>query len=229
IGAPADEGAGPGVGGLLESLVEKVQSFGGRVEELDRRSVAAAFGLDPLEDGPRRAAHVAMAMLKAVERARREGAEVPAIRIGLHVGQLLVGQGSSAATIDQDGKRAAEAVLEGLLLRAPADAILASAPAAPFLDRRFELLPEGDGPDRAWRLAGWERTGLGLGRRMARFVGRRHDLEMLDTRLASAMDGHGQLVGIVGEAGIGKSRLLYEFRQRLAGQAFTFVEGHCLP
>jgi DNA-binding NtrC family response regulator len=228
IGAAAAEASWPGAGGLLESLVEKVQSFGGRVEELGRGGVAAAFGLDPVEDGPRRAAHAAMAMLKAVERARREGDDVPPIHIALHVGQLLVGQGGSAATIDQDGKRAAEGVLESLLRREAADAILVSAAAAPFLDRRFELVQETDGPDRVWRLAGWERTGLGLGRRMARFVGRRHDLEMLDTRLASAVEGHGQLVGIVGEAGIGKSRLLYEFRQSLAGRSFTYVEGHCL-
>jgi tetratricopeptide (TPR) repeat protein len=63
---------------------------------------------------------------------------------------------------------------------------------------------------------------------MAWFVGRRQELDLLKSRLASARAGRGQIVGIVGEAGIGKSRLLYEFRQALRGEAIGYVEGHCL-
>ena len=42
------------------------------------------------------------------------------------------------------------------------------------------------------------------------------------------MAGHGQVVGIGGEAGIGKSRLLFEFRQSLAGERVTYLGGRCL-
>jgi len=42
---------------LLEVLIDKVRSFGGRVEELTPTGLVAAFGLDPVEDAPRRAAH----------------------------------------------------------------------------------------------------------------------------------------------------------------------------
>ena len=56
---------------------------------------------------------------------------------------------------------------------------------------------------------------------MARFVGRRHELELLRGVFTSAARGQGQVVGIVGEAGIGKSRLLFEFRQSLADQRVT--------
>ena len=47
--------------------------------------------------------------------------------------------------------------------------------------------------------------------------------------LAQVAQGQGQVIGIVGEPGMGKSRLLAEFRQRLAGQAVTYCDGHCLP
>ena len=54
---------------VLEVLAEKAESFGGRVEALGPLSVVAAFGLEPVEDAPRRAAHAAIAMRK-VARAR---------------------------------------------------------------------------------------------------------------------------------------------------------------
>jgi predicted ATPase len=62
-------------------------------------------------------------------------------------------------------------------------------------------------------------------RSAARFVGRRGDLDVLAKALASAVRRHGQVVGIVREAGIGKSRLLFEFRQSLAGEPLWYVEG----
>jgi predicted ATPase len=58
-------------------------------------------------------------------------------------------------------------------------------------------------------------------------VGRRHDLELLQSRLASATRGHGQVVGIAGEDGIGKSRLAHEFGARVSGEEAFFLWGHC--
>ena len=48
----------------LEAVIAKVHSFGGRVEEVTPTGLVAAFGLDPAEDAPRRAAHAAMAIQK---------------------------------------------------------------------------------------------------------------------------------------------------------------------
>jgi DNA-binding winged helix-turn-helix (wHTH) protein len=63
---------------------------------------------------------------------------------------------------------------------------------------------------------------------LSRFVGRRRELAFLHQRLAQAAQGQGQVVGIVGEPGMGKSRLLYEFVHSLRGQAVVHCEGHCL-
>src|SRR5262249_39093185 len=61
-----------------------------------------------------------------------------------------------------------------------------------------------------------------------RFVGREPNLEALRRNLDTAMGGYGQIVGIVGEAGIWKSRFVAEFRQSLLGRAVMYRGGFCL-
>jgi len=215
----------------LEILIEKIRSLGGRVEELSPTSVGAAFGLDLPEDAPRRAAHAAMAMRKALERAGVTGADRFPLKIALHVGTFMVGRTSSGPEIDSDTGRGGWAVLESLLASAPPWSIVASSAAAPFLERRFDLEPQSSSDDDAavvaYWLAGPERAGFKAGGRMARFVNRKLELELLRSRLASVMAGHVQMVGISGEAGIGKSRLLFEFRQAMRGRRVMFFEGRC--
>jgi len=59
-------------------------------------------------------------------------------------------------------------------------------------------------------------------------VGRERELEILLDVFARAKIGQGQAVSIVSEAGLGKSRLLYEFRKAVANEDITFLEGKCL-
>jgi DNA-binding winged helix-turn-helix (wHTH) protein/class 3 adenylate cyclase len=63
--------------------------------------------------------------------------------------------------------------------------------------------------------------------RRSPFVGRQEVLAALYTHMAHAIAGHGQVVGIVGAYGMGKSRLLEEFRHGLAGQPVTYLVGQC--
>jgi class 3 adenylate cyclase/predicted ATPase len=65
-------------------------------------------------------------------------------------------------------------------------------------------------------------------RTLSPFVGRERELATLETVFAQVEAGSGQVVGIVAEAGGGKSRLLYEFRQRLQDKRVTYLEGRCL-
>jgi tetratricopeptide (TPR) repeat protein len=64
-------------------------------------------------------------------------------------------------------------------------------------------------------------------RAFGRFVGRERELRMLGEVLSGAQQCRGRLVHIVGEAGAGKSRLLYEFRRTLGGLDVTVLEGRC--
>jgi tetratricopeptide (TPR) repeat protein len=65
-------------------------------------------------------------------------------------------------------------------------------------------------------------------RTLSQFVGRERELATLEELFYQVETGSGQIVGIVAEAGGGKSRLLYEFRQRLADKQVTYLEGRCL-
>ena len=123
-------------------------------------------------------------------------------------------------------------MLDALLRLAEPGAILVEEAAATFLARHFDLAPVGGagaaGP--VHRLVAAERPGSHRGRRPPTFVGRARELGLLWSRLEDALRGHGQVVGLLGEAGIGKSRLLHEFRDRLLGeseQRVTFLEGRC--
>jgi class 3 adenylate cyclase/predicted ATPase len=65
-------------------------------------------------------------------------------------------------------------------------------------------------------------------RTLSQFVGRERELADLEALFDQVEAGQGQVVGIVAEAGGGKSRLLYEFRQRLQDKRVTYLEGRCL-
>ena len=214
----------------LETLIEKAQSFGGRVEMLGQRMVEASFGAEAIEDAPRRAAHAAMAMERAVERMRGTGPASLGTRIAIHAAQALVAEVGHLLEIDQEAKAQGGAVLGDLIRAADPGGILASPAASALLERRFELVAVGGSGESpmAFRLVGHEGPGLSRAGRMASFVGRHQEMAVLHSRLEAALRGRGQLVSIVGDAGIGKSRLLYEFRQSIGADRILYAEGHCL-
>jgi tetratricopeptide (TPR) repeat protein len=187
----------------------------------------AVFGLDAPDDAVSRAAHAALAIAKAAERGRRAEATATRAQYALHAASVLVGIGGGTAELGMDDRREVWSVLDELIGRAPLDGIAVSPSAAPLLRRRFELAVGSGAGGPTHVLVGHERTGLGLGGHTGEFVGRRDELELLESRLATALRGQGQVVGIAGEAGIGKSRLAFEFRQRLAARDIAYLEAHC--
>ena len=85
----------------------------------------------------------------------------------------------------------------------------------------------------AYRVAGvrrWSSMAVRRARPMAPFVGRSHELALLERMLSSALAGHGQVANVLGEPGMGKSRLVYELA-RSAGDRqgpITVLEGRCV-
>ena len=65
-------------------------------------------------------------------------------------------------------------------------------------------------------------------RGLSRLVGREQELSLLRDCFARVRVGRGQMVGVVGEAGVGKSRLVHELRASLAGERITWLAGHCV-
>jgi transcriptional regulator with AAA-type ATPase domain/predicted ATPase len=195
----------------------------------------AKYGLRPptppspmpaLSDPPRRGA-------LAIQQAAARAVPIDFTRItgkaAIHTGRFLVRHEGGSRQIAMDSKHEAWAVLETLMSRAEPSTVVVSGEAAAFLDRRFVLLPldpAGRDEGRAFRLMA--RKGTELWGRLTTFVGRRDELGLLHSRLSLVVRTQGQVVGIVGEPGIGKSRLLFEFRESLtADAAARYVQAHC--
>ncbi len=216
----------------LEGVIDTLQTFGGRVEELTPTGIVASFGVDRVDDASRRAAHAAMVVHKRAERAREDKSRTPGVKIGIHVAQVLVGRSETRIDIDADAKRAQWPVLDQLLQAIGTDETVASAAAVPFLERRFELVPLDVGAqsvDRPYRFTGQERRGLGLWGAMTKFVGRHDEVEVLRGRVAAAGNGQGQLVGVVGDPGVGKSRLFWEFTHSPHVAGWLVLESGAVP
>src|SRR6266478_4143151 len=215
----------------FDLLADKVHNFGGRVEELSQTSLCASFGLEPVEDAPRRAAHAAMAMQKAAERTRHGGASGFLVSIGLHVAQLPIGRSGAWAEIEADAKRTQWTVLDAILDCARDDEIVLSAETVSFLERRFEISPaprSSASGRQVFRLGAHERRGLGLWGRIGPLVGRTREIELLRSRLSSAVGGHGQLVTVVGHPGVGKSRLVWELTRGQRAPQYLLLEAQSL-
>jgi DNA-binding NtrC family response regulator/tetratricopeptide (TPR) repeat protein len=210
----------------LEGVIDKALSFGGRVASMRPAGAVVAFGIDSAEDASRRAVHAAAAIRRQAIRARRDDPTRPEVRSAIHTATLLVARADGEVTIEPDGERGAIRVLEALVSLAAPDQVVVSATAAVALGRHFELEPLSAQPggEPAYRLVRHAERDVGR----ARFVGRERELRLLAERFEQARAGAGQVFMIGGEPGIGKSRLLREFRRGL-GDGAAWVEAGAVP
>ena len=207
-------GAEADIGREFDTIVQKVESFAGRIEEVGGCRLVAVFGTESAEDAPRRAALAAMAIRNALA-LRAE----PAWRatLAIHAEECAVRDVSGRPEIDGDARRQMTEVLARLRAQAEAETIVVSSAARALLARRFEL----DG----CRLLGYGREPFAAGVQSAPFVGREAELETLRARWHEARAGRGHIVALVGEPGIGKSRLLLELRRSLGDEPLRYLEG----
>ncbi len=198
-------------------VVGKIEGLGGRVEASGPEAVVAVFGADQGEDASTVAAYAAVAIQKAVSGPGSEAGRWPGLIVAIH----SEGMGKPATTRVE--REAMWGVLEALVTEGSAGDIIASGSVAQFLRRRFSLSPLGESGARY-------RVTLPSGALNAPegpFVDRSEELSLLLRQFDHVAQGRGQVVGIAGEPGIGKSRLLFEFRRRLASDQSRWVEGHC--
>src|SRR5499425_1512813 len=193
-------------------VVKTIERLGGRVEASSRESVVAVFAAGQVEDASTVAAYAAASIQRALAGALREPGRWPGPTIALH------GAGTEPARRD-----AMWAELQTLVGKASPGEIVASEPLAQFLRRRFAVSPVDE-------LASFYRIGLhtgGTSESGSQFVDRIEELSLLRRCFEGAAAGHGQMVAIAGEPGIGKSRLLAEFRRATAASQGGWVEGQC--
>jgi tetratricopeptide (TPR) repeat protein len=159
--------------------------------------------------------------------------------MGLHSGLVVVGR------LGQAPQRLAAAVgaplhiVTRLQQQAAPGMILLSAATYQLVHAEVRAMPCGtlaiDGQPRpmsVYAVQGHLRRDAGVAgrgpRALSPFVGRERELALLQDHLAAAVVGQGQVVGLVGEPGIGKTRLLMEFCRRASGNQVTVYEGRCL-
>jgi len=193
---------------IVDEVAAKASAFGGRIVDIGATSVDAAFGLDVAEDAAHHAAHAAFAIRRAVG--------PTSVHIALHTDEILIGRLDDRIELDADARRAVHSTFDRLLSSAPADPIVASAASRHVLDRRFVFEPvDGVSGNDTWRVNGPVDTR----EHVTPFVARAREIALLEDLLAHAERGQGQAVLIGGDPGIGKSRLLDEFRRRTTGRA----------
>jgi len=207
--------------------------------------IMALFGAPiALEDAPQRAIRSALAIHREITRfSARMKAEsgLPPIkmRIGINTGPVVVG------TLGNDLRVEFTAVGDTVNLASRVEGL--AEPGTTYVTEdtfklteglfRFEALGERqvkgkDAPVKAYRVIAPStrrtRFDVSAERGLTPFVGRERELELLLDGFERARGGTGQAFSIMGEAGVGKSRLLYEFRKAIANEEVTFLEGKCL-
>jgi len=231
---------------VYEILIHKVHEYGGTVNEMTGDGIMALFGAPiALEDAPQRAIRSAIAihqeMIRFYEGMKKEAGDASPIkmRIGIHTGPVIVG------TLGNDLRVEFKAVGDTVNLASRMEGL--AEPGTTFVTQdtfrlteglfRFEALGEKQvkgrkDPVGAYRVIAPStrrtRFDVSAERGLTAFVGREKELELLLDGYERSREARGQAISIVAEAGIGKSRLLYEFRKAVTSENATFLEGRCL-
>ena len=191
----------------LTNLVETLTSFGAQIEQIAPSELVAVFGIEPMEDAARRAVLAAEAMRQTLLRSEAK----KHARFAVHVAAYLIARAGAVTGLEAAARREATAIVSGLLQRAAPDEIVVDAAAARFLERDFALESVQGSASGTFRVVGrWRPAFEAVGRTLSPFVGRARELATIHARMATAEAGTTQIVGLVGEPGIGKSRLVFE-------------------
>ena len=228
---------------VFDLVLAEVHRVEGTVNQFLGDGAMALFGA-PIahEDHARRAVHAALSIRKVLEELHEElrprGIDFR-VRQGLNTGLVVVGSIGSDLRMDYTAVGDTTNVAARLQQAADPGHILVSAATHRLVDGFFHTRPLGAltlkgkaEPVPAWEVVGSRgaltRLEVEAERGLTPFVGRERELRVLAEPFEQASAGRGQIVFVAGEPGIGKSRLLLEFRRSL-GDAAAWREGRCLP
>lgn len=236
---------------VLGLMMEAVHHYEGYVAKSMGDGILALFGA-PIanEDHPQRALLAALRMQEAMrqyaDRVRLAQGIALQIRVGINSGEVVV-RTIRIKDLHTDYDPVGNSIhiasrMEGI---AVPGSIVASEHTHSLTEGYFAFKPLGATPIKGLPepLAVFEVLGLGplrtrlqlsASRGLARFVGRAHELEQLREARVRTQAGRGQIVGLVGEPGVGKSRLCHEFkllapRDCLVLETFSVSHGKAYP
>ena len=226
---------------VLECMMAAVHQYDGLVNQVMGDGIMALFGAPlALEDHALRAAYAALRMQEGV---RAYAAQLPkalgeaiSIRVGLNSGEVLVRSIGSDLHMDYTAVGQTTHLASRMEQAAKPGSILVTAGTAALIEGYVML--DSLGPVRVkgleWPVEVCEIVGTGQARSrlqaaaargLTPFVGRTGEMEGLVSALEQARAARGQIVGLVGEAGVGKSRLLWEFLHSERTHGCRLLEG----
>jgi DNA-binding NarL/FixJ family response regulator/class 3 adenylate cyclase/tetratricopeptide (TPR) repeat protein len=223
-------------------VAEEMQRYGGTVVWFTSSGLMSFFGVPvSLEHAPQRALHAALAVQEHVKGFNEQliGRDIRVnARIGINTGAVLVEKdtGDSSAMFKPIGNttelatKARESAEPG--------AIVVTRNTYNLTEHEFAFEPLGEIQvdeekqrvtiHRLVEVIVRNRKPAKIGlRRLTKFVGRDKEIDALNKAFSRAKSGSGQVVGIMGEAGVGKSRLLLEFTRQLSSDKCMYLEGSC--
>ena len=235
----------------LQLMMDAVHRYDGYVAQALGDGIFALFGA-PIahEDHPQRALYAALRMQEEMrqhsDQSRLKGGIPLQLRVGINTGEVVV------RSIRKDDLHT-DYVPVGHSTNLAARMEQMATPGSIVISEYTQKLTEGyfdlkalgaaeikgvEEPLNVYEVmgAGPLRTRLQVSARrgLTRFVGRHGEMEQLQGALDQAKAGHGQIVGVLGEPGLGKSRLFYEFKQTsqsgcLVLEAFAVSHGQASP
>ena len=226
------------VDGAFEQLVHDVHAFGGRVDKIRGDAIVALFGAPVAhEDDAERAVRAALRMQESLASYSADTGVVMRMRVGVNTGEVLVGALRSGGDYTAMG----DVVNTASRLQTsaePGEVVVGESTYGPTrtaisYTRRGALVVRGrEHPVEAF-VAGEALVAPGYrSRRATPLVGRDAELTLLDNTVSLSI-GHrrGQVILLLGEAGMGKTRLANELAQavRRIDPSATVLSGRCVP
>jgi class 3 adenylate cyclase len=227
---------------FFQILAEGVHRFEGTVNEYRGDGIMALFGA-PIahEDHAQRACYSALHLRDALRRYAddlRIGKGMSfSVRMGLNSGEVVVGKIGDDLRMDYTALGHAANLAARMEQIAAADSTYLSEHTAKLVSGYFALRDLGatrikglSEPLHVFELEGVGRVRTRLdgsrARGFTKFVGRQSEMAALEAALEKAIAGNAQVVGVVAEAGTGKSRLCYEFAERCRAREIPVYEAH---
>jgi class 3 adenylate cyclase/tetratricopeptide (TPR) repeat protein len=224
----------------LHAMMEAVHRYEGTVNQVLGDGIMALFGA-PLahEDHAVRACYAALAMQDALRRyaddVRRTHGLLVQMRVGLNAGEVVVRAIGNDLHMDYSAVGLTTVLAARMEQLATPGSILLTAAILRLVEGMVQVTSLGpvpvkgvDEPVAVFELAGASairrRLQAAVARGLTRFVGRQTELAALHQALEQASAGHGQVVALLGEAGVGKSRLVYEVVHSHLTQGWLVLE-----
>lgn len=229
----------------LQLMMQAVHRFEGTVNRILGDGIMALFGAPlALEDHPQRALYAALAMHDlvghyAAEVQRSHGIPLQ-IRVGINTGEVVVRTIGNDLCMDYSAVGHAVGLAARMESLATPGSTLVTAQTYALGKAWFRFAAKGratvkgvSAPLDTYALlapsASRSRLAVRAAHGLSPFVGRGQELEQLDKHATLAASGQGQIVCVVGEAGVGKSRLLEELKATLRKYHYLLIEGAAFP